>query len=58
MKLRKDRRHLYGSMEEGQQNDEGDYMPKDFADWREIPSEANQLTVFASFSRPTKGWAR
>jgi RNA polymerase sigma-70 factor (ECF subfamily) len=40
MKLRKDRRHLYESMEDGQQNDEGDYIPKDFADWREIPSEA------------------
>src|SRR6266487_4226609 len=40
MKLRKDRRHLYESMEAGQQTDEGDYMPKDFADWREIPSEA------------------
>ena len=40
MKLRKDRRHLYESMDEGQQNDEGDYIPKDFADWREIPSEA------------------
>src|SRR6201982_777586 len=39
MKLRKDRRHLYESIEEGQQNDEGDYIPKDFADWREIPSE-------------------
>src|SRR6266568_4527655 len=40
MKLRKDRRHLYESMEAGQQNDEGDYIPKDFADWREIPSDA------------------
>jgi RNA polymerase sigma-70 factor (ECF subfamily) len=40
MKLRKDRRHLYESLEGGQQNDEGDYIPKDFADWREIPSEA------------------
>jgi RNA polymerase sigma factor, sigma-70 family len=40
MKLRKDRRHLYESMDDGQQNDEGDYIPKDFADWREIPSEA------------------
>src|ERR1700756_1767641 len=39
MKLRKDRRHLYESIEEGQQNDEGDYIPKDFADWREIPSQ-------------------
>jgi RNA polymerase sigma-70 factor (ECF subfamily) len=40
MKLRKDRRHLYESLDEGQQNDEGDYVPKDFAEWREIPSEA------------------
>ena len=40
MKLRKDRRHLYESIEEGQLNEEGDYIPKDFADWREIPSEA------------------
>jgi RNA polymerase sigma-70 factor (ECF subfamily) len=40
MKLRKDRRHLYESLEEGQQTDDGDYMPRDFADWREIPSEA------------------
>src|SRR5262249_8535255 len=40
MKLRKDRRHLYESLDDGIQNDEGDYVPKDFADWREIPSEA------------------
>jgi len=40
MKLRKDRRHLYESIEEGQPGEEGDYMPRDFADWREIPSEA------------------
>jgi RNA polymerase sigma-70 factor, ECF subfamily len=40
MKLRKDRRHLYDSIEQQHQNDEGDYMPKDFADWRDIPSEA------------------
>ena len=40
LKLRKDRRHLYDSIEEGQQDDEGDYIPKDFADWREIPSES------------------
>jgi RNA polymerase sigma-70 factor (ECF subfamily) len=39
MKLRKDRRHLYESIEERQANDEGDYIPRDFADWREIPSE-------------------
>jgi len=40
MKLRKDRRHLYDSIEAGQLSDDGDYIPKDFADWREIPSEA------------------
>jgi RNA polymerase sigma-70 factor (ECF subfamily) len=40
MKLRKGRRHLYESLDEGQRSDEGDYIPKDFADWREIPSEA------------------
>ena len=42
MKLRKDRRHLYDSIEEGQQGEDGDYIPRDFADWREIPSEALQ----------------
>lgn len=39
MKLRKDRRHLYESIENGQRTDDGDYIPTDFADWREIPSE-------------------
>lgn len=40
MKLRKDRRHLYESIEEGQLAEGGDYVPRDFADWREIPSES------------------
>jgi RNA polymerase sigma-70 factor (ECF subfamily) len=40
MRLRKDRRYLYESLDNGQQTDEGDYIPTDFADWREIPSEA------------------
>ena len=40
MKLRKDRRHLYDSIEAGQIGEDGDYIPTDFADWREIPSEA------------------
>ena len=44
MKLRKDRRHLYESNEEGRLGDDGDYTPKDFADWREIPSEALEQT--------------
>jgi RNA polymerase sigma-70 factor (ECF subfamily) len=40
MKLRKDRRHLYESADEAKESEEGDYIPRDFADWREIPSEA------------------
>ncbi len=40
LKIRKDRRHLYESVEESRRDDEGDYLPKDFADWREVPSEA------------------
>src|SRR5690349_17223537 len=42
MRLRKDRRHLYDSIEDPGDNDEGDYTPRDFADWREIPSEELQ----------------
>jgi hypothetical protein len=33
-------RHLYESIDEGRPGDDGDYIPKDFADWRQIPSEA------------------
>ena len=40
MRLRKDRRHLSESLDEGQRSEDGDYVPKDLADWREIPSEA------------------
>ncbi len=40
LKLRKDRRHLYESVDEQQTDEQGDCFPKDFADWREIPSEA------------------
>jgi len=39
MRLRKDRQHLYESIDDEQHNSEGDYWPKDFADWRPIPSE-------------------
>ena len=39
LKLRKDRRHLYESVDEQQTDEQGDCFPKDFADWREIPSE-------------------
>lgn len=40
MKVRKDRQYLYDSLEDGHRSDDGDYIPRDFADWREIPSEA------------------
>lgn len=39
MKLRKNRPHLYESVDEGKQTSDGEYIPKDWADWREIPSE-------------------
>ena len=43
MKLRKERRHkLHDSLDEQRTDEEGDYIPRDFADWREIPSEALQ----------------
>ena len=45
MRLRKDRRHLYDSVDAPVQGeDEGDYIPRDFADWRDIPSEALEST--------------
>jgi RNA polymerase sigma-70 factor (ECF subfamily) len=41
LKLRRARRHLYDSLDASVAGDEeGDYLPCDFADWREIPSEA------------------
>lgn len=44
MKRRKDRGHLYESLDDQKQDEEGDYFPRDFADWREIPSEALERT--------------
>ena len=40
MKRRRDRKQLYESIDAGQETEEGDYIPTDFADWRDIPSEA------------------
>lgn len=41
MRRRKDRRHLYESLDDdGPESEEGDFMPRQFADWREIPSES------------------
>jgi RNA polymerase sigma-70 factor (ECF subfamily) len=40
MRVRKYRAGLYESIDASQESDDGDYIPKDYADWREIPSEA------------------
>ncbi len=40
LRLRKDRRHLFDSIDAGVQNEDGEYIPTDFADWRNIPSDA------------------
>jgi len=42
LRRRKDRRHLYESIDEDQTDEQGDCFPKDFADWRDIPSEELQ----------------
>ena len=42
LRLRRLRRAAEESMDCGIENEEGDYIPADFADWREIPSESLQ----------------
>jgi len=42
LKVRKARKHLYDSIDEPESGEDGEYFPRDFADWREIPSEALQ----------------
>lgn len=43
MKLRKGRHQkLHEPLDQQRKDEEGDYTPRDFADWREIPSEALQ----------------
>ena len=39
MRLRKDHKNLYEPLE-GEGNDEAEFMPREFADWRDIPSDA------------------
>ncbi len=41
-RIRKKQRAAENSMDSGFENEEGDYVPIDLADWREIPSEALQ----------------
>ena len=40
MRLRKYRPQLHESLDEPTDINDGEYIPKDFADWRDIPSEA------------------
>jgi RNA polymerase sigma-70 factor (ECF subfamily) len=40
MRLRRNRTHMYQSLDEMTGNEDSDYAPRDFADWHEIPSEA------------------
>jgi RNA polymerase sigma-70 factor (ECF subfamily) len=40
MRLRRDHKDRYESIDSGQETEEGDYVPMDVADWREIPSDA------------------
>ncbi len=39
MKLRKAHPHLYESIDDQQQSEEGEFRPRDYADWRPIPSD-------------------
>ena len=39
MKVRKAHSHLYESIDDQPENEEGDSWPKDYADWRPIPSD-------------------
>jgi RNA polymerase sigma-70 factor (ECF subfamily) len=41
-KRRKDHKFLYDSIDEKAEDEENDYYPKDFADWRDTPSETLQ----------------
>jgi RNA polymerase sigma-70 factor, ECF subfamily len=40
MKVRKNHAYLYDSLDDTREDEEGDYFPKDYSDWRPIPSEA------------------
>ena len=56
MKLRKERRQrLDDSLDEQRKDEKGDYIPRDFADWREIPSEALQKKGVAASNIPSIG---
>lgn len=43
-RLRKEHRNLYESIDQPTATDDGDYISRDFADWREIPDETLHRT--------------
>jgi len=51
MKLRKARPHLYDWIDDQQQSEEGEYRPKDYADWRPISSELLEKTKYGKHCR-------
>src|SRR5260370_9731529 len=59
MRLRKARSHLYESIEEPRPSEDTDYWPKDFADWRPIPSELFERDkVRQAIQNPTNSLSR
>ena len=56
MKLRKEHRELYESMDESTADDQGDYRPKDFADGRK--SQSRLSSERNSAKRSAKRWRR
>lgn len=46
MKLRRDRPGLYHSLDESTSTEDGEYLPMELADWREIPSTALENREF------------
>jgi RNA polymerase sigma-70 factor, ECF subfamily len=50
-KRRKDHKFLYDSIDDKAEDEESDYYPKDFADWRDTPSETLQRAELRSALR-------
>ena len=46
MRQRRQHAELFEPLADSRDDEEGDYIPRDFADWREIPSEALEKTEF------------
>jgi RNA polymerase sigma-70 factor, ECF subfamily len=52
LRLRKEHGHLFESLDVSEESEEGEVMPRQFADWREIPSEGlDRLEVREQLSK-------